>query len=264
MKISCIGTGAMGTAIMKAVCKKYDCSKIKVTDKNSEMAKKFAQETKSIFVPSNIEAIKDSDFVFLAVKPQFLKDVFDEINPYITKEQIFISMAAGVKLEKLKSLSCENARFIRMMPNVCAQVGQAMIAVTKSTEVTDSEFTTAQEILKSAGKVEPIPESLMDCVTAVSGSGPAFVFMFIEALADAAVRCGMPRKQAYIYAAQTVKGSASMVLETEKHPAVLKDSVCSPSGTTIEGVASLEKNNFRNGIIEAVTSAFEKSVNLGK
>ncbi len=264
MKISCIGTGAMGTAIMKAVCKKYDCSKIKVTDKNSEMAKQFAKETKSIFVPSNIEAIKDSDFVFLAVKPQFLKDVFDEINPYITKEQIFISMAAGIKIEKLKSLSCENARFIRMMPNVCAQVGQAMIAVTKNQEITEEEFTTAQEILKSAGKVEAVPENLMDCVTAVSGSGPAFVFMFIEALADAAVRCGMPRKQAYIYAAQTVKGSASMVLETEKHPAVLKDSVCSPSGTTIEGVATLEKNNFRNGIIEAVTSAFKKSVNLGK
>ena len=122
----------------------------------------------------------------------------------------------------------------------------------------------AIEILSSAGRVEVVPEKLMDCVTAVSGSGPAFVFMFIEALADAAVRCGMPRAQAYTYAAQTVYGSAGMVLESGKHPAVLKDMVCSPAGTTIEGVAALEKNNFRNAVIEAVTAACDRSIVLGK
>ena len=172
-------------------------------------------------------------------------------------------MAAGVKIEKLESFA-PKARFIRMMPNVCAQIGEAMTAVTSGASVTAEEFEEAKQILSAAGKVEAVPEKLMDCVTAVSGSGPAFVFMFIEALADAAVRCGMPRSQAYTYAAQTVKGSAALVLETKNHPAVLKDSVCSPAGTTIEGVSALESNGFRNAVIQAVTAAYEKSVNLGK
>ena len=263
MKISCIGTGAMGGAIIRAVSKKFPAENIFVTDKNQEMGKKFASENKLNFVVSNTDVIKGADFVFIAVKPQFLKDVFDELKGKIESKTVLISMAAGVKIEKLKAYLPEG-RFVRMMPNVCAQIGEAMTAVTKSEEVTSEEFNTCIEFLNSAGKVEEVPEKLMDCVTAVSGSGPAFVFMFIEALADAAVRCGMPRKQAYIYAAQTVKGSASLVLETEKHPAELKDSVCSPAGTTIEGVAALEENGFRNAVIKAVTSANDRSVSLGK
>lgn len=262
-KIACIGTGAMGGAIMRAVCKKYDVKEICVTDKNVEMGKAFAAETGATFCASNKEVIKGAKYVFIAVKPQFLKDVFYEIKDSIEKETVVISMAAGVKIEKLESFA-PSARFIRMMPNVCAQIGQAMTAITKSEKVTEDEFNTAKEILSSAGIVEAVPEKLMDCVTAVSGSGPAFVFMFIEALADAAVRCGMPRAQAYTYAAQTVKGSAALVLETGKHPGELKDSVTSPAGTTIEGVAALESNGMRNAVIEAVTAAFNKSVSLGK
>lgn len=262
MKIGCIGTGAMGGAIIRAVCKKYDVSQIKITDKNTEMGKAFASETGATFVNCNKE-ILDCDYIFLAVKPQFLCDVFDEIKNDISSDSVIISMAAGVKIEKLEKFA-PKARFIRMMPNVCAQIGQAMTAITFGQNISEEEAKTAQEILSSAGKVEIVPEKLMDCVTAVSGSGPAFVFMFIEAMADAAVRCGMPRVQAYTYAAQTVYGSAGMVLESGKHPAVLKDMVCSPAGTTIEGVAALEKNNFRNAVIEAVTSACEKSISLGK
>ena len=262
MKIGCIGTGAMGGAIMRAVCGKYDVSQIKVTDKNREMGRKFAEETGATFV-SNNEDVLDCDYIFLAVKPQFLLDVFAEIAGKIPAKSIIISMAAGVKIEKLKSMA-PLTRFIRMMPNVCAQVGEAMIAVSYGDDINQNEADTAVEILSSAGKVEIVPEKLMDCVTAVSGSGPAFVFMFIEALADAAVRCGMPRKQAYTYAAQTVYGSAGMVLETGKHPAELKDMVTSPAGTTIEGVAALEKNGFRNAVIEAVTAACERSAALGK
>ena len=172
-------------------------------------------------------------------------------------------MAAGVKLEKLRAWA-PKARFIRMMPNVCAQIGQAMTAISYNDNIMQEEAELAKEILSTAGKVEVVPEKLMDCVTAVSGSGPAFVFMFIEAMADAAVRCGMPRAQAYTYAAQTVYGSAGMVLESGKHPAVLKDMVCSPAGTTIEGVATLEKNGFRNAVIEAVTAACDRSIALGK
>ena len=262
MKISCIGTGAMGGAIMRAICKKYDVKNIKITDKNVELGKAFANETGATFVSKNKEVL-DADYIFLAVKPQFLSDVFAEIAGNIPTNAVVISMAAGVKLEKLENWA-PKARFVRMMPNVCAQIGQAMIAITYNENIKAEEAATVKEILSSAGKVEQVPEKLMDCVTAVSGSGPAFVFMFIEALADAAVRCGMPRSQAYTYAAQTVYGSAGMVLENGQHPAVLKDMVCSPAGTTIEGVAALEKNNFRNAVIEAVTVACDRSIALGK
>ena len=261
--IACIGTGAMGGAIMRAVCKKYDVKKIKVTDKNTAMGQKFASENGCTFVATNVEAVKDSKYIFLAVKPQFLGEVFAEIADLISPDSVVISMAAGVKVEKLEAWA-PKARFVRMMPNVCAQIGEAMTAVTYKSNITDEEAGVVKEILGSAGKVEQVPEKLMDCVTAVSGSGPAFVFMFIEALADAAVRCGMPRAQAYTYAAQTVYGSAGMVLETGSHPAVLKDMVCSPAGTTIEGVAALEKEGFRNAVIEAVTAACQKSIALGK
>lgn len=247
---------------MRAVCTKFDAGTVTVTDKNAEAGKQFAAGTGAVFAETNTDAIKDADFIFIAVKPQFLQDVFDEINSAITPEQVVISMAAGVKLEKLEQLA-PSARFIRMMPNVCAQIGEAMTAVTKSARVTQDEFENAKLILSAAGKVEEVAEKLMDCVTAVSGSGPAFVFLFIEALADAAVKCGMPRAQAYTYAAQTVKGSASLVLETKTHPAVLKDSVCSPAGTTIDGVAALEENGFRNAVIQAVQAAYEKSTALG-
>ncbi|MCR5401849.1 MAG: pyrroline-5-carboxylate reductase [Treponema sp.] len=263
MKIACIGTGAMGGAIIRSVSKKYDVKNITVTDKNTEAGKAFAAETGVNFTESNIEVLKDADFAFIAVKPQFLKDVFDEIKGYVEAKTVLISMAAGVKIEKLKEY-CPEGRFVRMMPNVCAQIGQAMTAVTKGEGVSQEEFNTAKEILSAAGVVEEVPEKLMDCVTAVSGSGPAFVFMFIEALADAAVRCGMPRAQAYTYAAQTVKGSAALVMETKKHPAVLKDSVCSPAGTTIEGVKALEENGFRNSVIQAVCAANDRSAALGK
>ena len=262
MKISCIGTGAMGGAIMRAICKKYDVKNIKITDKNVELGKAFANETGATFVSTNKEVL-DADYIFLAVKPQFLSDVFAEIAGNIPTNAVVISMAAGVKLQKLENWA-PKATFIRMMPNVCAQIGQAMIAITYNENIKAEEAATVKEILSSAGKVEQVPEKLMDCVTAVSGSGPAFVFMFIEALADAAVRCGMPRSQAYTYAAQTVYGSAGMVLENGQHPAVLKDMVCSPAGTTIEGVAALEKNNFRNAVIEAVTAACDRSIALGK
>lgn len=262
MKISCIGTGAMGGAIMRAICKKYDVKNIKITDKNVELGKAFANETGATFVSTNKEVL-DADYIFLAVKPQFLSDVFAEIAGSIPTNAVVISMAAGVKLEKLENWA-PKARFVRMMPNVCAQIGQAMIAITYNENIKAEEAATVKEILSSAGKVEQVPEKLMDCVTAVSGSGPAFVFMFIEALADAAVRCGMPRSQAYTYAAQTVYGSAGMVLENGQHPTILKDMVCSPAGTTIEGVAALEKNNFRNAVIEAVTAACNRSIALGK
>lgn len=262
-RISCIGTGAMGGAIMRAVCRKFGGKNITVTDRNSAHGKKFAAENGCIFAESNLEAAINADFVFLAVKPNVIPAVLEEIRGRIDPETVIISMAAGVPLEKLNTFA-PDTRFIRIMPNVPAQIGQAMIALSCGSNISEPELAKAKDILSAAGIVEQVPETLMNCVTAVSGSAPAFVFMFIEALADAAVKCGMPRAQAYTYAAQTVKGSAQLVLESKIHPAVLKDSVCSPGGTTIDGVAALEENGFRNAVIKAVTAACEKSAALVK
>lgn len=261
-KLACIGTGAMGGAIMRAVCSKFDPKNITVSNRTLEKGKAFANAVGCQFVENNKACIKDAKYIFIAVKPAFLSELFEEIKNDIPSDSVVISMAAGVKIEKLESFA--KARYVRIMPNVPAQIAKGMTALSCNDNINSEELSDITEILETAGKVEQVPEKLMDCVTGVSGSGPAFVFMFIEAMADAAVRCGMPRKQAYTYAAQTVMGSAALVLETGKHPGELKDSVTSPAGTTIEGVAALESNGMRNAVIEAVTAAYNKSVSLGK
>lgn len=262
-KIACIGTGSMGSAIMRAVCKKFDAWNVCVTSRNPEHAKKFAEECGCKSFENNCDAVKGAKYVFIGVKPFMVGDVLKEISACLEKDAVVISMAAGLSIEKLEGYA-KGVRFVRIMPNVPAQVGQAMTALCCGENITEQELSDVKEILEACGKVEQVPEKLMDCVTGVSGSGPAFVFMFIEAMADAAVKCGMPRAQAYIYAAQTVKGSAELVLETGKHPGVLKDSVCSPGGTTIEGVSTLEETGMRNSVIKAVEAAFNKSVAMGK
>jgi pyrroline-5-carboxylate reductase len=251
----------MGGAIIGALAKKY--KNISVTDKNAAFGKSFAEKNNCTFVEKNADVIKDSKYIFIAVKPQFLDEVFSEISSSITENQVVISMAAGVKIEKLNNFA-PKARFIRIMPNVCASILESMISICANSNITAQELNETKELLSECGIVEEVPEKLMDCVTAVSGSGPAFVFMFLEAMADAAVLCGMPRNQAYIYAAQTIKGSADLVLKTQDHPAKLKDSVCSPGGTTIEGVAALEESGLRNSVIKAVNVAYKKSISLGK
>ena len=261
-KIACIGTGAMGGAIMRAVCNKFDPNNITVSNRTLEKGKSFANDTGCRFADNNKDCIKDAKYIFIAVKPAFLSDLFAEIKNDIPSDAVIISMAAGVKIEKLESFA--KARYVRIMPNVPAQIAKGMTALSCNDNINSEELSDIIEILETAGKVEQVHGKLMDCVTGVSGSGPAFVFMFIEAMADAAVRCGMPRKQAYTYAAQTVMGSAALVLETGKHPGELKDSVTSPAGTTIEGVAALESNGMRNAVIEAVTASYNKSVSLGK
>lgn len=261
-KIACIGTGAMGGAIIRAVCNKFDPNNITVSNRTLEKGKSFANDTGCRFADNNKDCIKDAKYIFIAVKPAFLSDLFAEIKNDIPSDAVVISMAAGVKIEKLESFA--KARYVRIMPNVPAQIAKGMTALSCNDNINSEELSDITEILETTGKVEQVPEKLMDCVTGVSGSGPAFVFMFIEAMADAAVRCGMPRKQAYTYAAQTVMGSAALVLETGKHPGELKDSVTSPAGTTIEGVAALESNGMRNAVIEAVTASYNKSVSLGK
>ena len=261
-KIAFIGCGSMGGAIASSICKRFDSKNITVTAKHFENAKDFAQKNACNACEKNADAVKEAKYVFLAVKPAYIREVISEIKKSLRPDAVLVSMAAGVSINKL--MEFYDAHYIRIMPNMPAQIGEAMTALCCLSEVPCDDVKVVTELLESCGVVEKVDEKLMDCVTAVSGSGPAYAFMFIEALADAAVRFGMPRKQAYIYASQTLKGSASMVLENKGCPAVLKDAVCSPAGTTIEGVAALEANGFRNAIIKGATAAWEKSINMGK
>ena len=277
MKVSCIGIGVMGGALMKAVIKSLGSENLIVSDNDVAKAENFAKETGCKVAKSNLNAAKDSDIVFIAVKPPFVASVFDEIASELAGK-IVVSVVAGLTIKSLKELfsfgammsgsSEEGVTFIRLMPNIPAVVGEAMIALSSDAEQPQELSTKASkqvaELLTYAGKVEFVQEKMMDAVTAISGSGPAYAYLFIEALADAAVGMGMTRNQAYLYASQTLKGAASMQLETGKHPAELKDAVCSPAGTTIEGVKVLERLGFRSAIINAAEAAFEKSQELGR
>ncbi len=278
VNVCCIGSGVMGGALMKAVVKVTGGDKLIIADANPEKAKAFAAEAGCAAAASNKDAVKGADVVFIAVKPSFIGAVMEDVAPYLAGKTV-VSVAAGVPLASVRESYAFNAMmsgrdgsetvtFIRLMPNIPATVGEAMIALCTESGVPaaaeNSAVQTVMTLLSQAGRVEQVPEKLMDAVTAVSGSGPAYAFMFIEALADAAVKFGMPRAQAYVYAAQTLKGAAAMQLATGTHPGALKDAVCSPAGTTIEAVKVLEDRGFRSAVIGAAEAAFEKSIELGK
>lgn len=273
--VGCIGCGVMGGSLMKAMAKVCNKKNLFVSAVDFEEAKTFAEKNGINAVKTNNEVVEKAQYVFLAVKPAYVKEVLEGVKSTFTAKTVLVSMAAGVTLNTLHAdcgattLSAPaNNEFvphiIRIMPNIPATVGEAMIALTPSSDVSKEDVETVLALLSSAGKVEQVAEKLMDGVTAVSGSGPAYAFLFIEALADAAVKFGMPRKQAYVYAAQTLKGAAAMALTDGRSISELKDAVCSPAGTTIEGVISLERHGFRSSVIEAATAAYNKSVELGK
>lgn len=263
-KVGCIGIGVMGSALMEAVIKTVGADEVIVHDPDSIKTDAFCAKTGCAKAPSNRDVVSLSDFLFLAVKPLYLPAVLEEIFPAVTGDTVVVSMAAGVKIDAIKKHLDGHPRVIRIMPNTPAAVGCAMIAVAPDIGVPSSDVDEFCRIVSKAGMTEITPESLMDAVTAVSGSGPAYAYLFVEALSDAAVRMGMGRAQAIRYSAQTLKGAAEMVLATGTHPAALKDGVCSPAGTTIAGVTSLEKNGFRSAVIEAALAAWERSKELGK
>lgn len=212
----------------------------------------------------NREVAKEADYLILAIKPNVYELVLNEIKDYVKEEGVIISIGAGISSSFLKKNLNEGTKFVKVMPNTPALVGEGMSAVAKTDIFSKEEFDEILSILNTFGRTEVIPEYLMDGFTALSGSSPAYVFMMIEAMADGAVLEGIPRAQAYTMAAQAVLGSAKMVLETGLHPGILKDNVCSPSGTTIEAVASLEENGFRSALIEAIRVCAEKSREMSK
>lgn len=223
-------------------------------------ALKAVEKSMGIAVCSdNKKIVEQSDYIIMAIKPVYMEEVIKEISSSVSKDKVIITLAPGKTLAWLGETFGKDVKIIRTMPNTPAMVGEGITALCRNGFVSDGELETAKHIIESFGKAEVVPESLMDAVCGVSGSSPAFVFMFIEAMADAAVAEGMPRPQAYKFAAQSVLGSAKLVLETGKHPGELKDMVCSPAGTTIEGVGVLENMGFRSAVIEAVRAAAEKS-----
>jgi pyrroline-5-carboxylate reductase len=253
-----IGMGNMGYAMLKGCKKSFGSNEIIFHRKNEEKMKEISLAEEIPYVESNRKVIQDSKYIILAVKPQIFDKISEEINDVLTEEKIIISLAPGFSIAQLKE-KFKLARIVRSMPNTPAMVGEGMTGVCyDEKEFSKEETEIIQKIFSSVGKMKVINEKIMDSVVCASGSSPAYVFMFMEALADSVVKYGLPRKDAYEFVAQTVLGSAKLMLETGKQPGELKDMVCSPGGTTIAGVAELEKNGFRKSVFKATEACFEK------
>lgn len=261
MKIGFIGAGNMAKAMLGGILANgiFDKEEIIASDA-SEACLKAIEDSLGISTTTDNKIVaKQADVIVLAVKPQYYGSVIEEIKDGVQSHQIIVTIAPGQTIERLEQLFGKTLKLVRTMPNTPALVGEGITAVCKNKEVTEDELRYICKILEGFGKVEVVDEHLMDVVVSVSGSSPAYVFMFIEAMADAAVADGMPRKQAYEFAAQAVLGSAKMVLETGKHPGELKDMVCSPGGTTIEAVRVLEEKGLRSTIFEAMKACTKKA-----
>ncbi len=258
-----IGAGNMGGALALAAAKETGGDRIAVACSTRERSEAAAQRLgRTAETPQRI--FSASRFVFLGVKPQMVDGVVEGLTADIlASEGIFVSMLAGVRLEKLALLLGADKKIIRIMPNTPCAVGQGVVLYCANGNVTDGDLAVFCALMAAAGIVDPISEALIDAGCAITGCGPAFAYMFIEALADGGVKCGLPRAKAIRYAAQMLAGSAEMVLHSGKHPELLKDEVCSPGGSTIAGVDALEQRGFRGSCIAAVDAAFEKTRQLG-
>ena len=263
-KIGFIGCGNMGTAMMKGILDSGKCQPEEMMISCRTQA--TLDEKKAAFgvqvSTNNCDVASFADILFVAVKPQFYAEVLNEIKDLLTDEQIIVSIAPGKTLDWFTEQFGRELKVIRTMPNTPAMVKEGMMGMCIGSKVTEEDVALVRDICEGFSQTEVIPEHLMDVVTAVSGSSPAYVFMFIEAMADEAVAAGMPRKQAYEFAAQSVLGSAKMVLETGKHPGELKDMVCSPAGTTITAVKVLEEKGMRAAVMDAMEACIEKSKNM--
>ena len=264
MKIGFIGCGNMASAMMKGIIGNNIIPKEEIigADLSKASIEKAERELGITVTSDNKEVAKNAEVIVLSVKPQFYETVIDEIKDIVTPSQIIVTIAPGKTLEWLGDRFGKEVKIVRTMPNTPALVGEGITAACYNQNVTQEELEYVVSILRGFGKCEVISEHLMDVVVSVSGSSPAYVFMFIEAMADAAVADGMPRAQAYEFAAQAVYGSAKMVLETGKHPAELKDMVCSPGGTTIEAVRVLEEKGMRSAVFEAMKACTRKAKGL--
>lgn len=265
--VGMIGVGNMGSAILRGnVDAGYlKPSQICVFDVSSRKLRDIQEDLPGIQTASDCrEVAETADLIILAVKPVYVQDVIDEIHDSLRGKAV-LSIVAGWTVSMLEdSLRGTGCTWLRVMPNTPALVGEGMTALCEDTTFSQDDFDFAKGIFDAIGKTRVLPEQMFDGFTAISGSSPAYIYILIEAMADAGVREGLPRSYAYEMAAQSVLGSALMVLSTGTHPAALKDAVCSPGGTTIEAVAALEKAGFRNAVMEAMKACADKSRAMGK
>ncbi|MEE0867797.1 MAG: pyrroline-5-carboxylate reductase [Clostridia bacterium] len=266
MKFGFIGTGNMGGALAEAVAEKTNGTDILVSNRTAEKAQDLSKKI-GAQVSDNETIARKCKYVFLGVKPQMMAQMLENISAILTSRRddvVLVSMAAGLSCEKISSMAGGGMKVIRIMPNTPVSIGKGIILYCANDRVSADELKEVADSLSPAGLVDLIDESLIDGASAVSGCGPAFVYIFAEALADGAVACGLPRKKAALYAAKMIEGSAALMSESNKHTGELKDAVCSPGGSTIQGVKALEKGGFRSCAINAVAAAYEKTLDLGK
>lgn len=253
-----IGMGNMGYAMLKGVLNEFKPADIVFTCKTKEKRDKIEAETGIHRADSNAECANNAKYIVLAVKPQVYDVVLKNIHDVVTKDTVIISLAPGISIEAIQTKLGKEVRVVRAMPNTPALVGEGMTGISYDAEqFTIEEKEMISRFFESFGEVVTVPEKLMSAVVCASGSSPAYVYMFIEALADSVVKYGIPRQDAYKLVAQTVLGSAKMVLETGEHPGKLKDNVCSPGGTTIQGVTALEEYGMRNALMKATDKCFD-------
>ena len=265
-KIGFIGAGNMAGAIIGGIIKSnlVESQNVIASAKTMTNLNKLKDEYNINVTLDAREVVKNSDIVFMAVKPNIFDGVLEGVKDLIGDGKIVVSIAAGKSISSMENIIGDDKKIIRTMPNTPALVNEGMSALCPNKNIEDEELKIVKGIFDSFGKSEVVGEYLIDSVIGVSGSSPAYVFMFIEAMADAAVVGGMPRKQAYNFAAQSVLGAAKMVIESGKHPGELKDMVCSPGGTTIEAVKVLENEGMRSSVINAVCACIEKSKEMSK
>lgn len=261
-----IGAGNMGSALAQGAIRKLPPNQIIVADRNRSLAQSVADRL-HCHAGDNETAARESHFLFLAVKPHIISPLLLDLKPtFQTRDEspILVSMAAGVTLKQLEEMAGQTFPIIRIMPNTPVSEGVGVVLCARNHMVTDGIFSAFTAALSGVGIVHSLDESLIDAGTAVSGCGPAFTYLFIDALANGGVACGLSRQDALQFAAQTVMGAAQIVLSSGKHPEILKNEVCSPGGSTIQGVRTLEQRAIRAACMDAVISAFDKTVELGK
>jgi pyrroline-5-carboxylate reductase len=266
LTIGFLGSGKMAAALAKGVISVglVKPAQIRASDPATAARNSFAQETGAEASGSNLDVVRFAQVLVLAVKPANVAPLLEEIRPAIAPGHLLLSIAAGITIARLEGGLDAGARVIRVMPNTPALVGASASAYALGKSATSADAALTEKLFSAIGVVFQLKESLLDAVTGLSGSGPAYVYLMIEALSDGGVAAGLPRDVASKLAAQTVFGSAKMVLETGQHPAVLKDMVASPGGTTVEGLHELEKGRLRGVLISAVRAAAEKSRKLGQ
>ena len=266
VKIGIIGGGAMAENILRGMLQAdlLPAEQITVSDVRPERLTYLKGAFKVKTLLDNVDLASKADIIIIAVKPQNMKGLLDEIKPVINEKKLILSIAAGVKTKTIADGLAGKGRIIRSMPNIAAKVLESASALSTGPASTGEDLAAAKKIFEAIGKIVVINEELMDAVTGLSGSGPAYFFLFIEALAEGGVKAGLSRAVALKLAAQTCFGAAKLILETEEHPAVLKDQVISPGGTTSAGIEVLEKGAVRGMLMNAVAAAADRSKELGK